>query len=480
MPTRNTPWLLALLLLTCIRLAVAAFTPLSPDEAYYWVWSRALAPGYLDHPPMVALWIGAGTWIVGETPLGVRLLGPFAAAAGSVLLAQAAEGLFPGRRFGVPAAALLNATLLLSVGAVTLTPDTPLLFFWTAALAALARLAHGGAGAWWLAVGVAAGLAMASKYTGVMLGVGVVAWLAWVPGLRRWFASAWLWAGGAVAAAVFAPVALWNAGHGWASFVKQGGRANDWDPSRALRNLGELWGGQIGLATPLAFVLLAAGIGVAVRRGWRRDPAWSLLAAMTVPGALVFLQHAAGDRVQANWPAIIYPAAAIAGAALGWRLWRPATALGLVVAGLVYLQSAAAPFALPRRLDPTLIRLGGWDGVTRDLEALRTQTGAGFVVSENYGTAALLAWGMPPGVPVLGAEARWFLVRLPPGAGGTGLLLASERRSEPPDPVFWAAAEPIGRIVRARNGVEAEAYRVYRVTSQAGAPTVLLPRPGDR
>ena len=35
--------------------------PLSPDEAYYWVWSHALAAGYLDHPPMVALWVRAGT-----------------------------------------------------------------------------------------------------------------------------------------------------------------------------------------------------------------------------------------------------------------------------------------------------------------------------------------------------------------------------------------------------------------------------------
>ena len=83
-------WAAALALLTGVRLAVAGFAPLSPDEAYYWVWSRALAPGYLDHPPMVALWIGLGTLLAGDTPLGVRLLGPLSAALGSVLLARAA------------------------------------------------------------------------------------------------------------------------------------------------------------------------------------------------------------------------------------------------------------------------------------------------------------------------------------------------------------------------------------------------------
>lgn len=475
MQPRHT-WLL-LLLLTAIRLLTAAWTPLSPDEAYYWVWSRALAPGYLDHPPMVALWIWFGTWLLGDTTLGVRLLGPLAAAAGSVLLARAAEDLFPGQRRGVPAAVLLNATLLLGVGAVTMTPDTPLILFWTASVAALARLHRTGNGAWWLAAGLAAGLALASKYTAALLGVGIVLWVVAIPGQRRWLLTAPLWAGGLLAAAVFGPVVWWNAGHGWAGFIKQGGRVGDWNPSRALGNMGELVVGQLGLATPLVFVLLAAGTFVAGQRALRRDPAWTLLAALILPGLAVFVQHAIGDRVQANWPAIVYPAAAIAGAALGWRLWRPAAALGLALTGLVYLQSAAAPFALPRRLDPTLIRLGGWDDVVRDLEGLRLQAGADFVASESYGAAALLAFGNTA-TPILGAEPRWSYVRLQPGAGAAGVLLATERRSEPPDPAVWATADRIGRIVRARNGVEAEAYRVYRVTLQPGASTVRLPQGG--
>src|ERR1051326_6561486 len=140
-------------LLTVVRLWVAARTPLAPDEAYYWVWSRALAPGYLDHPPMVALWIRAGTALAGTNPLGVRLLGRLAATLGSLLLADAADRLFPGRRAGETAAVLLNATLMLGAGSVLMTPDTPLLFFWTATFWAGARIASGGSPAWWLAAG---------------------------------------------------------------------------------------------------------------------------------------------------------------------------------------------------------------------------------------------------------------------------------------------------------------------------------------
>ena len=90
MPTRHTPWaapwapwLAALAALTLVRLLVAAAAPLSPDEAYYWLWSRALAPGYLDHPPMVALWMRLGTELAGPGSLGVRLLAPLSALAGA-------------------------------------------------------------------------------------------------------------------------------------------------------------------------------------------------------------------------------------------------------------------------------------------------------------------------------------------------------------------------------------------------------------
>src|SRR5688572_7253313 len=56
-----------------VRLIIAALTPLFPDETYYWEWSRHLATGYFDHPPMIAWLIRAGTLLAGDTPLGVRL-----------------------------------------------------------------------------------------------------------------------------------------------------------------------------------------------------------------------------------------------------------------------------------------------------------------------------------------------------------------------------------------------------------------------
>ena len=453
--------LILLLVLTAVRLLVAGTAPLSPDEAYYWVWSRALQPGYLDHPPMVALWIRAGTALAGQGVFGIRLLGPLAAALGSVMLAQAAEDLFPGRKLGLPAAALLNATLLMAAGAVTMTPDTPLLFFWTAALWAVARLHATGRPAWWLAVGGLAGGALDSKYTAALLGLGLAVWLAGRPEGRRWLRSPWPWAGGAVAGLCFLPVLGWNAGHGWASFAKQGGRTGDWHPADALRHIGELLAGQLGLGTPLVAVLCAAGIWLAARR-FRQGSAPALLAALTVPGALVFLQHALGDRVQANWPAILFPAGCIAAAAYAPRFWRPAAGLGFAIGGVVYVQAASAILPLPRALDPTLIRLGGWTALAGQAD----QGHPSFIAADNYGLAAILAHDLPG--PVIGAEPRWALFALPmaPVANRSGLLIRSRRRAGPPDPGPWSGIEPAGTLERSRDGIVAEAYDVFRVTAR--------------
>ena len=475
------PALAALATLTVLRLALAAALPLSPDEAYYWVWSRALAAGYLDHPPMVALLIRAGTALAGESEFGVRLAAPLAAGAGSLLLASAGEDLAPGRHAGLIAAALLNASLLFGAGAVLMTPDTPLLLFWTATLAALARGLRSDDGRWWLAAGLAAGLALASKLTALLLLGAVGLWLLALPETRRMLATPWPWLGLGIATLVFAPTLAWNAAHGWAGFVKQGGRVTAWQPARAGQFLGELLAGQIGLATPLVFLLCAAGTVAALRRA-RTDAAAALLAASVAVPGLVFLAHALGDRVQGNWPAGLYPGAALAAAAFAgpaWRRWwRPAVLLGLAITATVYVQALAAPLPLPAALDPSLLRLAGWRGFATAVAAERQRAGAGYVAAENYALAAMLAWTLPAGVAVVGLEPRWALFALPDAAPllreGPGLLVRSAHRAA-------GDSTPIATLERRRGASVAETYRLFRLPPGADlAPAVLLPRRGTR
>ncbi len=468
----------ALAAVTTIRLAVAAIAPLAPDETYYWVWSHALAGGYLDHPPMVALWIRAGTALAGQTAFGVRLLGPLAAALASWMLFDAARALFPGTPAGLVAVMLLNASLLLGVGTVIMTPDSPLLFFWTASFWAIARVASGGGGVWWLAAGLFGGLALDSKYSALFLWIGIGLWVLLVPAVRPWLRRWQPWAACAIGLMVFAPVLAWNAAHGWAGLVRQGGRVEDWRPARAVGFLAELVAGQIGLATPLIWGLCMAGLLVAVRRAWRsRDPAWSLLAALSLPAVLVFLQHALGDRVQGNWPAIIYPALAVAAGGLlpGPRWWMAASALGFAITALAYGQAVIGLLPLPPRLDPIALRLTGWDGLAR--QVARDATGASFVAADGYTLACELAWWMPAGVPVIGADARWALTTLPRAAirGQQGLLVRDARRAGTPDPAVWTEVQRIGTL--ARPGAPGRDFAVYRATAAVeSSAEVELPR----
>src|ERR1700758_1219339 len=216
---------LAILALVVLRLVAAAYTPLTFDEAYYWMWSKSLAGGYYDHPPMVAFVIRLGTLIAGDTELGVRLISILLALPMSWAVFRAASILFGGVRVAATATILLNVTLMAAVGTLIVTPDAPLLVASSFVLFFLAKVLETGRGAWWLAVGAAVGAALLSKYTAMFFGPAILIWLAAVPKLRRWFLSPWPYLGGLVALALFSPVILWNADHQWVSFVKQLGRA---------------------------------------------------------------------------------------------------------------------------------------------------------------------------------------------------------------------------------------------------------------
>src|SRR6201991_2428657 len=95
---------LAIMALVGLRLIAAAVTPITFDEAYYWMWSKHLAGGYYDHPPLVAVVIRLGTMIAGDTEFGVRLVSIVLALPMSYAVFRAGEILFGSVRVAVTAA----------------------------------------------------------------------------------------------------------------------------------------------------------------------------------------------------------------------------------------------------------------------------------------------------------------------------------------------------------------------------------------
>src|SRR5665213_1050815 len=109
---------IALLVLIAVRLLAAALIPLSPDETYYLSWSRFPAWSYYDHPPMIAWWIWAGTHLLGDTPLGVRLFAVLSLIPSSWALYLTGRALFEPRTAAL-SVIWINATLLVGVGGIS-------------------------------------------------------------------------------------------------------------------------------------------------------------------------------------------------------------------------------------------------------------------------------------------------------------------------------------------------------------------------
>jgi dolichyl-phosphate-mannose-protein mannosyltransferase len=419
---RNTA--LVILALVVLRLVAAAFTPIAFDEAYYWMWSKSLAGGYYDHPPMVAYVIRAGTMIAGDTELGVRLVSILLALPMSYAVYRSGAILFGGAGVAATSAILLNVTLMAAVGTLIVTPDAPLLVASSFVLFFLAKVLETGRGAWWLAVGAAVGAALLSKYTALFFGLAILIWLVAVPKLRRWFISPWPYLGGIVAFAVFSPVILWNSEHQWVSFLKQFGRARIEDFRPAF--IAELIPTQFAFATPLIFILGVMGLYALALRRVGASASRVLIETMVWTIVAYFVWHSLHARVEANWFAPVYPAFVVAAAvAANLVRWKPrqqrlvdfclkwAAPVGIVMFAGLIVQANTGVLSGYRR-DATVRSVGvGWRELADGIETVRARTGATCILAPDYGTTAWLAFYLPRGTCVVQQAQRIRWVNMP-------------------------------------------------------------------
>jgi hypothetical protein len=462
---------LIVLALVVLRLVAAAFTPITFDEAYYWMWSKHLAGGYYDHPPMVALVIRLGTLIAGDTELGVRLVSILLALPMSWAIYEATWVMFGGRRVAATATILLNVTLMAAVGTMIVTPDAPLLVASSFVLLTLAKVLQTGRGAWWLAVGVATGCALLSKYTALFFGPAILIWLIVVPKLRHWLLSPWLYLGGLVAVVMFAPVILWNADHHWVSFIKQMGRARIEDLRPIF--IAELIPTQFVFATPAVWILGAMGLYALYQRLAGALAVRVLLNTMFWTIVAYFIWHSLHARVEANWFAPVYPAFAIAAAVAAHLVqWarreqsvvsfclRWAAPGGIVMFALLVVQANTGMLSGYRR-DATVRSVGvGWRETAGEIEAVRARVGATCVLAPDYGTTGWLAFYLPKGTCVAqqNQRIRWVNMPEPSAAQLAGKLLYVRDVDQAPLKQAFARVDKVADVARKRGPLLIETY----------------------
>jgi 4-amino-4-deoxy-L-arabinose transferase-like glycosyltransferase len=467
--------LLLALGLTAIRLAVAGAVHLTEDEAYYRFWAQHLQLGYLDHPPMIGWWIRAGMSLFGDTPLGVRLLPALSCGLNTWLIADLTRRLGASPRTAFRAALWYNAALTVCLGGMLAIPDSPASLFWTLTLWALARFWEHRRAGWWLAAGLAAGLAVMSKYSGLFLAPGVLIWLLAVPGGAAELKKPGPWAAAVVAAAVFAANIVWNAQHQWITFIKQFGRVAP--HGFTLAHLGELVVTQILLFTPI----MAAYAAFGAQRAWReRGQAGAvqlmLPLATSAPFAAYLLLHSLHDRVQGHWPAPIFGAMAICAAVAAERfdasplqqwLRRLAPVPGYAAAVALFAAMALPTPSPLGRLDPTL-PLRGWAQFAGDVDDLRVKTGAAWVGALSYGVYSQLQNEHRISGPLLELVERdryWATDPGRPDFSRPGLVVDLSRRMKVADVQrCFTEVAPAGELKRAGGPAHNQRYTAYLVS----------------
>lgn len=376
--------------------------------------ARHLDWGFVVYPPITPLIGRIELVLFGTSLIGFR---SFAAVAVSTVMVLA--GLI-ARELGGKRHAQLLAAVAAGIAPVSLVQGAVFQYvsfdyLWgTATTYFLVRLLKSEDSRWWVAIGIALGLGMETRYTAGFLALGIAGSVL-LTSARRFLRNRWLWIGAGVSVLVFLPNLIWQSRHSFISLqflshlhardLRQG-RYHDFFPGQLLISV-----------NPATVSLLALGLWFIFRhRDGRR---YRLLGWSCV---LTFLLFAvAGAR--SYYTAPLYPSLIAAGCGMLERLLEPlsvsrkrtiygmqwsAMALGGVAFALIALPVAPINSALWRVTAKTYDQFReeiGWPELARTVADVyrslppseRARAG---ILAGNYGEAgALNLYGPALGLP---------------------------------------------------------------------------------
>ncbi|MGK7882565.1 MAG: ArnT family glycosyltransferase [Crocosphaera sp.] len=194
------------------------------DEGYYYLYTKHLDWSFFDHPIFVALTTGFGVWLTGVTSPFTLRIGTLILYTGSLyLLYLTSAKLFTKQAAKIT---LILASIIpifqLAFGIITL-PDSPLIFFWSAALYCATDEFFTKRNETYLPsyrlsiLGILIGLACLSKYHGFVLGFCLLGFCLSSKYHRRALFSPWTSLGLFLFIITLFPLLFWNYQHDWIS-----------------------------------------------------------------------------------------------------------------------------------------------------------------------------------------------------------------------------------------------------------------------
>jgi 4-amino-4-deoxy-L-arabinose transferase-like glycosyltransferase len=411
------------------------------DELYFIAAGKHLAWGYPDQPPFAPLVARLMTDMAPGSLVVLRL--PSALAAGAlVLLTGVLTRELGGGRTAQALACAVIAVAPVVIGASHLLSTTSFdLPVWALLLWLLARILRTGDQRLWLAAGLTAGAGLLDTDLVAFLIAAVFVALA-VVGPRAPLRSGWLYAGGAVALALWAPYLAWQAAHGWPELTVAHSIATGDSGTSAAWWL--ILPEQLVLVAPYFAPVWIAGL-------WRllRDPrlAWcrAMGVAYLVLAVLLMLTGGKPYYLAAFFPALL---AAGAQPTVDWAARaRSHIRRALLAAGLV-LGAVQLPIALPVLPvsvlhDTPVVALNydagetvGWPAFAAEIAtAYRSlppaQRSSAIVLTSNYGEAgAVDHFGPADHLPAAYSGHNSFWYWGPPPASATVAVVVGYGRAQ--------------------------------------------------
>jgi len=447
--TYKTLYWLFLICITAFRLLLVDKFGLGVDESHYLLYSRHLAWGYFDHPPMVAF-LAALTTLPGDSVFFVRLGPVICSVVSLILLRYLALALYRDERVALGAMILLHLMPYQHLLLVGLLPDAVLNIFWCGTLLAVWRALQSGKWSMWILAGLLFGGALLSKYHAVLLALCLLGYLITSPRHRFWLKKMQPYVAVVIGMAVFGPNIIWNARHGWISYAYQlrHGAGDGLDPVKFLVG----FAGQAGAWSPVIFGLLAAVFIVMVRQKKISDAdrftVWT-----SIPIFVFFCLTGLTSTVLPHWTSAGWWTGSIAVAAVisqkisplnlsagRWRRWSvTAAATGFIMTAFVYA-ALFLPITAPaydwfrditlslNRVFPALKplkpyetgfdpgnELFGWQSIARQVENIRARMphpDTTFVFGHRFYTTSQLAVYLDPATVATSLYHRYSQYRL--------------------------------------------------------------------
>ncbi|MCI0404912.1 MAG: glycosyltransferase family 39 protein, partial [candidate division Zixibacteria bacterium] len=373
------------------RLVMALALPLTPQEAYYWNYSRHLALSYFDHPPLVAWTISLFTFVFGHSELAVRLPA-LLYSAGVFLVSHLFACRLSGPRLKEFLPLLLSPFFV--IGGSQMLPDSPLVFFFSLALYFGYRAAVEGSNQSWYGFGLAAGFALLSKYSAVLIFAGLALYILF-SGSWQIVRSRYFWFSLALCGVVVSPVLIWNAQNHWVSFLFQSARRAGELSGFSPHNFGRYLVTQILIVSPVLWLVNWRALWIGLREGWKgfNRPAL-FLAAFALPFFLLFTLLSFFYWVKLNWLWPGYLCATVLAISLvsqgEMRFWFKASLIG---SAAVAIPSVFLLFYQPLAINWPGNSLVGWKELAKKVEQMKKARGGEWLAAGyEYKTASGLAF----------------------------------------------------------------------------------------